>query len=720
MKQCKTAIVYAISALLSMQISAASVSVSPNEESKDTLMLESVQVIGKSSGRRLAEGALTINAVELKANVNRLTNLNDLVNRSAGVKVRREGGYGSDLDLSINGLSGNSIRYFIDGVPLDSKGSEVNLDNIPINMVERVELYKGVVPAHLSSDALGGAVNIVTKRHRQNFLDASYGIGSFHTQTADLTGQFIIPKTAIVVRPTFGLNYSKNDYMMKDVEIWSEKDDKYVKKDLRRFHDDYLSILGQIEVGVNDVKWADAFFITGSYTKIDKEIQTGAIQNKVYGEVERNSHAWNIGMRYLKRWGNVNTRLNLSHTWDHSETVDSAYRKYTWDGSWIPSGGNEMNNRPRTVRIYKRPLTIVNAGVEYTFVPGHNLSFNYMLNRRGNERYDLLDYTFDPSNDIVTKHILSLTYSQNLIDERWQNMFFVKDYINSLSIEQTELPSISGADKIDPHATNSYWGAGIGSRFTLNPRISFKASYEHSVRLPLSRELLGNGTTVYPNLAIKPEQSNNWNIGVFGEWRTGYDHYFTYELNGFIRHVQNYIRAVVSERDGMMQYTNEPAIEVKGLDFDLGYTWRNALDISINGSWNDARNLRKYKPDGNLSATYKNRVPNKPWIFGNVEASYTFRDLAKGKSDRLRLEGSWEWIHWYYLNWEAYGAASSKARIPTQSIFNVSATYSVLDGRYNLSVECDNIFDHLAFDNYMLQKPGRAFHAKLRVFFNDL
>ncbi|MCM1521186.1 MAG: TonB-dependent receptor plug domain-containing protein [Muribaculaceae bacterium] len=720
MKHLKPDIYLLILLWLWMPLDAVSATIDVPELPEDTLTLQSVQVFGKSAGRKLSEGALSVNAVELKTDVNRLINLNDLINHSAGVKVRRQGGAGSDLDLSINGLSGNSIRYFIDGVPLDSKGSEVNLDNIPVNLVERVELYKGVVPALLSSDALGGAVNIVTKKRRQNFIDASYGIGSFHTQSADLTGQAFIPRTAIAVRPTFGINYSKNDYIMRDVEVWSESQDRYIKADKRRFHDDYLSMLGQIEVGVSDVRWADAFFITGSYTLINKEIQTGAIQSKVYGMAERKAHAWNIGLRYRKQWGAVNTRLNLSHTWDHSETVDSAYRKYSWDGTWLPSGGNEMNNRTRSIRVYNRPLTILNAGADYSFIPGHTVSLNYMLNRRGNDRYDKLDATFEPSNDVVSKYILSLTYSQEFFDGRWQNMFFGKDYINALSIEQTENASISGADKIDSHATKNYWGGGIGSRLTIIPLLALKGSYEHSIRLPQSRELLGNGTTIYPSLTLKPEQSNNWNLGIYGEWRPTSDHYLTYEVNGFIRHVQNYIRAVVSEREGMMQYTNEPAIDIKGFDFDIRYTWREALQVVVNGSWNDARNLRKYKTDGNPSATYKNRVPNRPWAYGNVEASYTFRNLAKGMADRLRLEASWEWIHWYFLNWEAYGSLQSKARIPTQSIFNLSATYSILDGRYNLSLECDNLFDHLAYDNYMLQKPGRAFYAKFRIFLNNL
>lgn len=681
----------------------------------EAVALSNVNVYGKTAGKKLKDGALSVNAVELKTDVNKMANLNALVNRTSGVKVRREGGAGSDLDLSINGLSGNSIRYFIDGVPLDTRGSQVNLDNIPINTVERVELYKGVVPIHLSSDALGGVVNIVTKKKRENYLDASYGMGSFHTYTADVAGQIFIPNTVVAVRPSVEVTSSKNDYKMKGVEVWSEEQDKYIFTDKKRFHDDYLSVNATLEAGVSDVSWADAFYVNGGYTKIDKEIQTGAMQNKVYGMAERHAHAWFAGARYSKTIGKVGTRLNVSHTWDHSETVDTTYRKYSWDGTWMPSSGNEMRNGARTLRVYRRPLTVVNAGVDYEFVEHHSLAFAYMLNRRGNKQTDKVDKQYEPTNDVLTKHILSLAYNQSLFGDRWQNMFFVKDYINSASIKQTENATTTGADKIDPNFTKNYWGAGVGTRFTLVPAVAFKGSYEHSVRLPLSRELLGNGTTVLANLALNPEESNNYNLGVFGNWDFGNGNVITYEVNGFMRRVQNYIRASVSEREGMMQYLNEPAIHVKGIDFDISYMWRDRLNVKLNGTWNDARNMRKYKTDGNPSATYKNRVPNKPWLFANAEASYTFANLLK-LNDRLIIGATHEWVNWYYLNWEAYGAASSKAKIPSQNITSLSLTYSWLNDRYNISYECDNIFDNLAYDNYMLQKPGRAMYVKFRVF----
>ena len=54
-------------------------------------------------------------------------------------------------------------------------------------------------------------------------------------------------------------------------------------------------------------------------------------------------------------------------------------------------------------------------------------------------------------------------------------------------------------------------GYGAGLRYTIVEPLSIKVSYEHSVRLPIARELLGNGTTIYANVALKPENSNNFN-----------------------------------------------------------------------------------------------------------------------------------------------------------------------------------------------------------------
>ena len=238
---------------------------------ENAVNLESVQVYGKSKAQQLREGAYAVNAMNIKPLVNTTQSLNTIVNKTTGVKVREEGGVGSDYDLSINGLSGNSIRYFLDGMPLDSKGTGVTLANLPTNIIERIEVYKGVIPAHLGSDALGGAINIITNRQKKNFLDASYSVGSFHTHQFNFHAQYVMPQTGIIIKPVVGMNYSKNDYQMKRVEVPSGDKTSFVTKDCRRFHDDYFSLFGQLEAGVTDKSWADEFFVSASVSKIDKE-----------------------------------------------------------------------------------------------------------------------------------------------------------------------------------------------------------------------------------------------------------------------------------------------------------------------------------------------------------------------------------------------------------------------------------------------------------------
>jgi outer membrane receptor protein involved in Fe transport len=258
----------------------------------------------------------------------------------------------------------------------------------------------------------------------------------------------------------------------------------------------------------------------------------------------------------------------------------------------------------------------------------------------------------------LTKQIIGLAYNQSLLNERLYNTFFLKDYINYLSIEQTDLPFITGSREVIGSNTKNSWGGGIGTKFQIIKPMAIKASYEHSVRLPLARELLGNGTTIYANTTLEPEKSDNFNLGFFGTFHTDARTLY-YEINGFLRFVDNYIQPQINEREGTMQYGNEPAIHIKGVEGEFRYDWNHRLQVTGNMSWQDARDRNRYKTDGKASVTFNNRVPNRPWLFASAEMRY---DVAKEIShllpstSHLYLGVDYQWIHWFYLSWEAYGA----------------------------------------------------------------
>lgn len=178
-----------------------------------------------------------------------------------------------------------------------------------------------------------------------------------------------------------------------------------------------------MEIGFANKSWADAFFVSASYSKVDKELQTGSVQSKVYGMAERGSDAWNISARYQKHnfiWKNMQLNAALSHTWDHSLTTDTAYRKYDWNGDYIVSSRNEITGRGRSMRHYKRPLTIGRANLDYRLNNHHSLNLNYLLSRIGNDRYDEADTDFEASNDILAKHVTGFSYNQSLYNPQIQ------------------------------------------------------------------------------------------------------------------------------------------------------------------------------------------------------------------------------------------------------------------------------------------------------------
>lgn len=68
----------------------------------------------------------------------------------------------------INGLEGNFTKVLINGIPVvDGDGAfGLNLESIPINDIERIEIVRGAASALYGSDAMGGVINILTRKNR--------------------------------------------------------------------------------------------------------------------------------------------------------------------------------------------------------------------------------------------------------------------------------------------------------------------------------------------------------------------------------------------------------------------------------------------------------------------------------------------------------------------------------------------------------------------------
>lgn len=110
--------------------------------------------------------------------------VSDALAESAGTQVRRFGGLGAFSTVSIRGSSSNQVQIYLDGVPLSRASNEtVNLADLPIDSLERIEVYRGQSPVGFGAAGIGGVVHLVTAPPRETpHTELKIAYGSFDTR----------------------------------------------------------------------------------------------------------------------------------------------------------------------------------------------------------------------------------------------------------------------------------------------------------------------------------------------------------------------------------------------------------------------------------------------------------------------------------------------------------------------------------------------------------
>jgi len=166
--------------------------------------------------------------------------LADVLATYAGIQTRQMGGMGSFQSISIRGMSGKQIALAIDGVVLQSFGV-ADLGSIDLNLYEKVEVYKGFIPAKFAANGMGGVINLVSKdaAAKGGKLYASYG--SYNSGILSI--QASSPLTDSLFW-TSNVNYRTSDndfpYLNRNGTQYNTEDDFWT----RRENADYSQISG--------------------------------------------------------------------------------------------------------------------------------------------------------------------------------------------------------------------------------------------------------------------------------------------------------------------------------------------------------------------------------------------------------------------------------------------------------------------------------------------
>ena len=703
------------------------------EEAQENL--DEVTVNGKTKETELETEGFAVNAVKTKEASLRNIQTNELLNTTVGVKIRQNGGLGSDVSYSLNGLSGNSVRIFIDGIPISTYGNSFNLNSIPPSMIKQIEVYKGVVPGHLADDALGGAINIMLHNDAKTNFNASISYGSFNTLQASVNGLYRLEKSGFTVKASLFHNYSDNDYNVSGRSVVvTGLGGVQTPITAKRFNDAYRSTGGMAQIGYTDVKWADQFFIGITGSDDYKEVQHGAFMtitpykdrflesDAILGSINYQKKNLftkgldvNINGQIGKRNRAVNDTVAWAYSWNGERAIDfrGDEYQYTW--------GSQQEGGPTLAKI-KRNVASIRTGMSFAVNDHHKMLLNHVYSGIDREDSDalrsVLENTFQGTRDLH-KNIYSLTYELTAFDEKLKASLFGKHYQQkTTSVDPAIEQDANGNDVVVNEVVSSnknYDGYGFATSYAFIPNITLLASAEKAIRLPNETEIFGNdGDNVVANSSIDPESSNNYNIGFrLGSFNIR-RHDFTISTNVFTRNIKDRIGLPIETSlnvdDELIVYVNQGSGTSKGIDAQLNYTYNSNFGLNFNISRFDLKIVNQ---------GIEIDVPNTPFFTMNGSLRYSLKDLIQKKS-RLNLFYTMYFTgEFSFLTSQGSNTVGDEFfKVPQQLAQDFGLSYVFPNNRLVMSFDIKNIFDKPVYDNLSVQKPGRSFYLKLNYTIN--
>lgn len=210
--------------------------------------------------------------------------LPDLLKMVPGVHVREVNGKGQYTVVNVRGSTAAQVGVFVDGVMTNLGGdAAVDISTIPVKNVERIEVYRGYIPARFGGTFIGGVINVVTKKPTKANISAELGKASFGGKSASLEVVSPLASGSLLV----GLNYeaAKGDFPYHNYSY----DDPKNQKEVQRVLDEYPSVIESIENSLTLDNW--------NKSKIEDLYERGEISENV-----RNQYIDNNGQVNSEGW----------------------------------------------------------------------------------------------------------------------------------------------------------------------------------------------------------------------------------------------------------------------------------------------------------------------------------------------------------------------------------------------------------------------------------
>ena len=406
--------------------------------------IEQVVVTGTKTFKRKTESPLIVNVIDSrKLQSVQACNLSDGLNFQSGIRVETDCQTCNYTQLRINGLGGGYSQILVNGRPIFSPLIGLyGMEQIPTNMIDRIEVVKGGGSSLYGSSSIGGIVNVITKTPKINGFSFGYDLARVNSISDDkvLYGN----STVVAENKNAGATFFVNN---RDREWYDHNNDNYSE----------LPVLKDNTFGAN------FFFLPSENQKL--ELNLASLHEYRYGG-EMVSGAAHFAMQAEERihdvlLGNIDYQINFNN---ESSSLITYLASQQTQREHYTGIRPDIGSKDDEDHLYNPPYgTSLNVTKQIGFQLNHE--FNNFLGS------NVITVGSEYKTDCVTDEIIAYNY---LIDQRVKTLgtFLQSDWniLNSINL-------LSGA-RVDKHS--------LLEDVVISPRISMLFKIENNSQLRFS------------------------------------------------------------------------------------------------------------------------------------------------------------------------------------------------------------------------------------------
>lgn len=640
-----------------------------------------------------------------------VSDVNEVLAKATGVKLRRSGAEGSKTRISVRGLEGKRIGFFIDETAMNENSDFVDINDIPVEFIERIEIYKGVVPAKFGGAAVGGAVNIVIKDFPPKYLDLSYSLKSFNTHKVSVISKINNKKRGIELGLGGFYTFSENDYRMKAP----------YKKGLRvkRDHNRYEKQVFGTPIKLTKL-WFDEIEIEPVFMHTEKQIQ-GTRRNIQKAETSNDSYILSVSLEKNDFFTKgLDFDFSLGFVYGENKFIDTATYCMGWDGKvdpYAPIGVGEIGEHKNNSKNKKHNL-LSKLNLNYLLNSTNAINFNLYANLvKGNPKDALKDAKVGYQTNFkstMNSMVLGISHELQSKNQKFLSALTAKYYYYNIDTKFVEGYKNKNSPQIVNLIKNDY-GISYALRYRFSPKFLTKVSASYDVRLPSEEELIGDGFLVIPSPNLIPERNRSVNIGFMYDKSYGKNNRIQLESNIFYNKLTDMIR---HQPGGNLQsqYKNFGEMRTLGIDAEIKWDCTNFLYTYANATYQDLRDTREFaEEDETPNPTKNDRMPNIPYFYANFGFEMHKANLLGGTSQNSRLLVDASFVEEYPYTFER--DAVDAEFIPQAFTIDTGIEHSFNNQSIILGVQVNNITDAEVISEFKHPLPGRNWAVKLRYIF---